>query len=454
MAGAEVLSVIGLAALFSTCVESFGYFKAAQRMEKDCDILLVKLDIEKTRLLVWGSTIDVFDSGTAALSNETTINLLHRCLGSIESLLTDADRLTRDYGVVEQSSPGDRAIDFVSSNSMAVFRTAWRRFFVRNASQLPQRSLLRRTKWGIYQKETFQRFIHDLKDLIDGLYEIAPVTREAVDRTVHTDIECLTSLGELRLFEAATEDSYIAWSAKASSIIEASESGTVDRRTMEEALVDEIVLQASLEDLEMVDFILELKEISDHPLVVLTGPCLRISSTFPCNMSTIGRDCISFPGPSWPLSHATVYESRHSLPSRIHSMLDLKDNFKLSIEELGGLQWLTDIDGVLETVIFPLARIFIYCALCACLVQTALLVCSRSSLKVHEYFVRPDDRLTSSCCIGQDRVEGLRSIYDMVKLNETQATAPGDYKIPAATKHIDMLWMEERFHLMENEESI
>ena len=240
MAGVgEVLGALGLAALFSTCIECFGYFKSSQRMEKDSDILLVKLDIEKTRLLVWGDAVGIFETTSSSPAQNSIINdeaarqLLGRCLKSIESVLTDAERLTRDYGVVEQHHASQREIDFVSANSMAVFRTSWRRFFVRNSSALPRRDdLLARTKWGIYKKEFFQGLINDLKDLVDGLYELAPVT-QILNNTVEADVECLTNLDELRLFEAATEDSYRAWSAVASSVISASEPGTAASRAVD-----------------------------------------------------------------------------------------------------------------------------------------------------------------------------------------------------------------------------
>ena len=47
---------------------------------------------------------------------------------------------------------------------------------------------------------------------------------------MEADIEYLTDLDQLRLFEAATENSYRAWSAVASSVISASEAGTVTSR--------------------------------------------------------------------------------------------------------------------------------------------------------------------------------------------------------------------------------
>ena len=243
MAGVgEAQGAIGLAALFSTCVECFGYFRASQRMEKDCDILLVKLDIEKTRLLVWGKTVGLLDPSihhrSSVLSNDETIDLLQRLLRNIESLLTDTDKLVKSYGLTKQTQVGWE-IDFVSCSSMVLFRRAFKRFWLRNSSVMSKPNLLSKIKWGIYKKENFQNFINDLKDLIDGLYEIGSVPRDTLNETMTAEIESLSNLAQLRLIEAATEDSYRDWSSVAGSIIEASEMGTIDLRTVEDHLMDE-----------------------------------------------------------------------------------------------------------------------------------------------------------------------------------------------------------------------
>jgi hypothetical protein len=48
---------IGIAALFSTCIKCFDNFKAAQSLEEDLEIILLKLDIEKARLLICGTRL-------------------------------------------------------------------------------------------------------------------------------------------------------------------------------------------------------------------------------------------------------------------------------------------------------------------------------------------------------------------------------------------------------------
>jgi hypothetical protein len=175
-------------------------------------------------------------------------------------------------------------------------------------------------------------------------------------------------------------------------------------------------------------------------------------------VSTLGSDCLTKKRNKLvPFSHAAIYDTRYSLPSRINGMLNLKEKLTTAIEEVGAHYSTALWDDILEEhkltkTIFPLARTFLYCAPCVCLVQTAILVCDRASSTMHEYLIRPDDRLKSSCCLEQDRTAGLRSIYNAVKDNEAKAQAPLDRDIPVGTRYVDMLWLEERLLRMEYED--
>ncbi|KAK0737856.1 prion-inhibition and propagation-domain-containing protein [Schizothecium vesticola] len=467
MAGVgEAVGVIGLAALFSTCVECFGYFKASQRIDKDSEILLVKLDIEKARLLFWGGAVRIFETNSSTpyqnsiLHDEAARQLLGRCLKSIESVLTDAERLTRDYGVVEEHHPSQREIDFVSANSMAVFQTSWRRFFVRNSSALPRRNgLLARTKWAIYKKELFQGLINHLKDLVDGLYELAPPPlTQMLSETVEADVECLTNLDQLRLFEAATEDSYRAWSAVASSVISASEAGTIASRAADGDVGDlsRLAIGDDVPHQTPYDFIDELKQASPNPLVALTATCLKLSTQHPCNMLNLGREITKAPQYRWPFSHASIYDTRHSLARRVDGIFNLATDLRSELEDLGGSFVLHEImtDHNLTHILFPLAITYIHCAPCVCQLQTAVHLCFTVSSTLHNYSIRPDDRLMTSCCIRQNRIDGLRSIYEAVRHSESLAVATKSPDVPIVAKYIDMVWLEERLYFLESGDNL
>jgi hypothetical protein len=158
-----------------------------------------------------------------------------------------------------------------------------------------------------------------------------------------------------------------------------------------------------------------------------------------------------------PFSHAAIYDTRYSLPSRIAGTLDIKAKLTDTLAELGATYAVSiwdqnTYDHRLTKAILPLARTVIYCGLCVCLIHTAVLICQRESSLIHEYVVRPDDRLMSSCCPEQDRIAGLRSIYNQVKYYEAKAKASFNHGVPESIRYVDMWWLEERLHRLEYED--
>jgi Prion-inhibition and propagation len=237
-------SAAALATLFSTCVECFEYFRAGQSLEPDLDTVLAKLDIEKTRLLIWGNHIGILNATTegrhAALQNEQILASLCTCLKQIESLLSSTEQIGLKYGM-RDAGPTERTrppTPVLSKNGMSIFRASWVRLLAQIPSKSDRPSLAMRTKWAILDKNKFQGLVHDLKDFVDGLNPILPVDRQIQDQIAMADIESITDLGGLRLVQEASEDSYPTWSSKASEVIEASGLGTVDRRNVEELIRD------------------------------------------------------------------------------------------------------------------------------------------------------------------------------------------------------------------------
>lgn len=250
MAAVEPVSLtigaVALASLFSTCIECFEYFKAGKDLEDDLEVLLVKLDVEKARLVIWGNAVGVLQAeneGRATdLSNPRTTELVERCLNQIVSLLSDADKLRDAYGLqVTGTEQGALTrSNIVSGNSMNIFKTSYRRFAVRFASGQPRSGLLTRTKWAILDKGKFEGLILHLRDFINGLHGVISVQRAKQDQVLCDDIASIVDLVKLRLIRRACEGSYQTLSAAASAVIEASEVGTVDRRNIEEWMIDAV----------------------------------------------------------------------------------------------------------------------------------------------------------------------------------------------------------------------
>ena len=94
---------IGIAALFTACIQYFEYFKAATALREDFEILLLKSELEQERLLLWGENLGI---GGEDWSEEQMFkgdgqgqNLSRRCLHTNKILQQDAETLKITYGL-------------------------------------------------------------------------------------------------------------------------------------------------------------------------------------------------------------------------------------------------------------------------------------------------------------------------------------------------------------------
>ena len=85
---------IDIAALFTTCIECFEYFRAASDLRRSYEVLLVKLETQQERLLVWGDVVGMSSGELDSVEKDKTLSdLTKRCLSTIRSLLQDTEIL-------------------------------------------------------------------------------------------------------------------------------------------------------------------------------------------------------------------------------------------------------------------------------------------------------------------------------------------------------------------------
>lgn len=223
---------LGIAALFAACIECFEYFKAASDIRRSYEVLLVKLEIQQERLLVWGDVVGIGSGELDSVEKEKTRpDLTKRCLSTIRSLLQDTEILKLRYGLCTVTS-GDKAIHgtSVSANALKRFRLRFR--------QTPQGpGALDKTRWAIHDAAKFETLVKHLKDLIDGLIAKVPAPMERQDQKIKDDIASMVdNISALKLVKEACEESYPSWHDAASAALDASEVDTVDGRLADERI--------------------------------------------------------------------------------------------------------------------------------------------------------------------------------------------------------------------------
>jgi hypothetical protein len=230
--------VLGLAPMFSVCLEYFQYFKSAQSFPGDLELLILKLDIEHERMIAWGEANGILktadENRNPGLDLPSTNDLIKRCLSSIQSLFRDSKKLQEYYGL--QSIDGNyleaQNPKFLSTSGLRSFRKSYSRISKATGSQ-NKPSVLSKTRWAIYDKAKFTVLLSDIQGLVDGLYQILPVPNKVRDKIVFKAIRSLVpDFKRLRLVETASEDKYSTWSEAASLMAAASEAGTMEGRSV------------------------------------------------------------------------------------------------------------------------------------------------------------------------------------------------------------------------------
>jgi hypothetical protein len=236
------VGAIALASLFSTCVECFEYYEATRDAEEDLKTILVRLDLEKTRLLIWGDQVGIFKTIEQGRNRylDQYDEQLQPVFKDLRRLLTKSDGSRDVYGRILRRQQ-DNAIgmirDDLSRSSKRLFVFAWDEF-KRKFNPNTNTNTVLRIRWAITGKRQFELLILEVRGLIDSLNQLIAVPRDIVDNIVYREITLVDDITRLRLVGAASEGVYKNWAERASDVIEQSEAGTLDLRGPGEVLQD------------------------------------------------------------------------------------------------------------------------------------------------------------------------------------------------------------------------
>lgn len=240
------LSAIALASLFSTCVECFEYYAAARDAEEDFKTVLVRLDLEKTRLLIWGDRVGILKTTGHGRSPylDTHNETLKKVFVRLRDLLRESDGSRDKYGRMSRT-PQDPIItmirDDLSKNSKRIFVSAWDEFKREFGAKINRTFYdpTLRIRWAISGRSQFEGLVIEARGLIDSLNQYIEVAPQVVDSIVYREITIVNNLARLSLIQEASEGVYPRWSDKAQTVISQSVAGTLDHRDSEEIHQDQ-----------------------------------------------------------------------------------------------------------------------------------------------------------------------------------------------------------------------
>ncbi|KAK3681144.1 prion-inhibition and propagation-domain-containing protein [Podospora appendiculata] len=152
------IGILGILALFTSCIENFDIIVKAREFGDEFDLLCTQLSLQRVRLVLWAPEIKPAIEST-----------LHH----LRSLLQKADLVTGRYElqagrrhVVEADRDG---IQPSSSAGLAIFRDRFESFKARIRHNQKSKSKWIVTRWAVHDLPRFRAIIGSIRDLIDGL---------------------------------------------------------------------------------------------------------------------------------------------------------------------------------------------------------------------------------------------------------------------------------------------
>lgn len=208
------IGAVALASLFSLCVQCFDLIDVASNLGIDYEILLVKLSIEKRRLMIWGEAVGILrpdEDRDLLLDDPDTRVLVKRILENVQKLFHDADALRSKYGLEKASENAARQTATVEGSIIctSLFETSsFVQFQKRVAGYHQKAGLMSKTRWAIRDNGKFTSLITNLKDLLDGLDQITTSARTSILKgsLVRQETESISDLRTLKIIEESCSD--------------------------------------------------------------------------------------------------------------------------------------------------------------------------------------------------------------------------------------------------------
>jgi len=209
------VGVVGLAGLFSTCVDCFELVQRGRYLGKDYLLLETKFSNQRLRFTAWGRACGLMNAKEHdfGLDEEELKPRIEETLTQILWLFHDGKLLRKRYGLKQDHSSNHIFVGATSSSG-PITNSPWAPIGLvymlqglksRMENTQKQANLSSSTRWAIEDKQKFMNLVQDLKDLIDDLESITKLLG-VVNRqreTIQTEIEFISEIPTLEAMEEA-----------------------------------------------------------------------------------------------------------------------------------------------------------------------------------------------------------------------------------------------------------
>jgi len=207
--------VIGIAGLWESSIQVFEVINFTRQYGMDYEILSIKLEVERVRLLSWGHAVGL-DNDVSGIDARLTNTEVHRAvvrlLGCIQHVFEDSERLQNTYGLRPSLVAPEReftsAEDNQPSQSQLILGGVFRRAYenLRRVARERQRNtpMIRISKWAVNDRKKFMALVAEVRGFNDSLESLLPDIKLRMRAEMQSDIDEAVEVRGLGLLQEAT----------------------------------------------------------------------------------------------------------------------------------------------------------------------------------------------------------------------------------------------------------
>lgn len=204
---------LGVAALFSTCVEAFDIVVSAKECTQEYEELSALLGIQQLRFGLWGQLVGLpsgFDDHQPPIPYNTKLDLPHvrprieRALDNIRNLLRKVAAVDGRYGVTLATLDEETT----TLRGTHIFHKPFDKLKARIRKGQKQKSMVKVMRWALHDATQFKDAIAQLTAFVDGLYQVTTsldiLQKHIEELRIHSEVQRITNEGDLELLAEAT----------------------------------------------------------------------------------------------------------------------------------------------------------------------------------------------------------------------------------------------------------
>ncbi len=207
--------VLGVVTTWKTCVEVFDIIDSGRKYGMDYEVLRVKLEVERIRLLMWGNAVGLGSAGAVTsrpdgrLHRDEVRDTVMRLLGCIHHVFEHSDKLQDSYGLRPATPVQASLVAGQPAQTQLILGSVFKRAYdvLRTSAKDRQREtpLHKKTLWAVHDRKKFQQMVIDVKGFNDNLESLFPEAKLDMTHQMIDDIEDSEDIGALMSLQEAAQ---------------------------------------------------------------------------------------------------------------------------------------------------------------------------------------------------------------------------------------------------------